>query len=106
MREISPGELSRLLQSAAVRPLLIDVREPWEHETVKLEGSVLLPLSSFKEGMKELKKDQNIVVYCHHGIRSGHAVRMMEENKFGNVANLRGGIDAWSHEVDPDVPTY
>ncbi len=106
LREISPIELHKLLGGTTARPLLIDVRAPWEHETARLEDSISIPLSSLEEEMAKLEKEQNIVVYCHHGIRSVEAVHMMEEAEFKNVLNLRGGIHAWSCEVDPGVPTY
>lgn len=85
---------------------LIDVREPIEYETARIEQSELLPLSDFAAWRDKLNPDEEIVVMCHHGVRSAHVCRYLNEQGFENVANLDGGIDAWSTEVDRRVPRY
>ena len=104
---LSPLELSERLQSAAP-PRLLDVREPEEHAYCALPGSRLLPVSELIERLDELQdwRDEEIVVYCHHGVRSAHAIAYLRQAGFGRLWNLSGGIDRWSREVDPTVPLY
>lgn len=87
--------------------ILVDVREPDEYETCHIEGSKLMPISKFaQEGIKQLKPDDDIVVHCHHGGRSQRACDFLVSQGFKNVANLAGGIEAWSIKIDPKVPRY
>ena len=85
---------------------LIDVRELIEYEMARIESAELLPLSDFAAWRDKLHRDEEIVVMCHHGVRSAHVCRYLSEQGFENVANLDGGIDAWSTEVDWRVPRY
>jgi adenylyltransferase/sulfurtransferase len=85
---------------------LIDVREPFEYEIARIDGSKLIPLGEIAERTDELQREQTIVVHCHSGGRSAEAVRLLQQRGFTNVYNLEGGIDAWSDEVDPNVPKY
>ena len=89
-------------------PRLIDVREADEWEICRLPGAELLPLSQWpaiaQEKLTETK--QAIIVQCHHGGRSAHAAEFLVRSGFSDVANLAGGIDAWSLAVDPGVPRY
>lgn len=104
---LSPLELSDRLQSPSP-PRLLDVREPEEHAYCALPGSRLLPVSELIERLDELQdwRDEEIVVYCHHGVRSAHAIAYLRQAGFGRLWNLSGGIDRWSREVDPTVPLY
>jgi rhodanese-related sulfurtransferase len=105
--EISPTEAhSRLL--SAQPPRLIDVREPDEWELTHIAGAELLPLSQWPAVALEKLTDptQSIVIHCHHGGRSMRAAEFLAAHGFTDVANLTGGIDAWSSEVDPAVPRY
>lgn len=88
--------------------LLLDVREPVEHDTARIEGALLLPLGQLQARIDELSawKDRTIVVHCHHGSRSAHACHFLEQRGFTHALNLQGGIDAWSQTVDPVVPRY
>ena len=88
------------------RPVLLDVREPYEYSLCHLESSRLIPVEELSDRMGELNKDSEIVVYCHVGIRSTGAVRQLRAAGFRNVKNLQGGIDAWAREVDTKMPTY
>ena len=102
---ISPTELNQRLQNGE-NINLIDVRELWEYETANLEGAKLLPLSQFNEWIGDLKPEGEIVVMCHHGIRSANVCMFLLRNGFEKVINLDGGIDLWSKEVDANVPRY
>jgi molybdopterin/thiamine biosynthesis adenylyltransferase/rhodanese-related sulfurtransferase len=85
---------------------LIDVREPYEYEIARIEGSRLIPLGELETQVSELPRSGMLVLQCHSGGRSEHAVRMLQEAGFENAVNLLGGIDAWSVEVDSTVPRY
>lgn len=89
-------------------PRLLDVRELEEHEIAHLPGARLIPVGQLPFRLAELAdwKDQNIVVYCHHGIRSLHAIGVLDQAGFIRLKNLSGGIDSWSLEVDASVPRY
>lgn len=99
-------ELHSYLQSSQATPLLLDVREPWEYEKCHLEDSLLIPMRQIPIAMKELDQDQEIIVICHHGIRSRSVAMYLANNEFNQVINLTGGIDAWAKEVDHTMPTY
>lgn len=104
---ISASELAARLQSGSP-PRLLDVREVGEHEFAAIPGSILIPLGQVGDRTGEIEawKKEPVVVYCHHGVRSMHAIRQLHFLGFENLANLTGGIDAWSLEVDPAVPRY
>lgn len=102
---ISPKELdARIKRGEGLR--LIDVREPIEFELARIEGAELLPLSRFNEWAHRLNPEDEIVVMCHHGIRSAQVCTVLAREGFSRLYNLEGGIDRWSHEVDPSVPQY
>ena len=101
---ITASGLKRRLE-AADRPVLLDVREPWEFELARIEGSKLVPMSELEERFTELDPDAETVVICHHGIRSAHVTQALERAGFEKVMNLEGGLDAYSF-VDESVPTY
>lgn len=103
--EISATELSERLRSGeAIR--LIDVREPHELEISALEGAQLIPIGSFAARMHELSSASEIVLFCKSGTRSARALEMLAGAGFRKLKNLRGGINAWSVEVDPSLPRY
>jgi len=86
---------------------LIDVREPWEFATAKIEGSVLIPMGDVPgRAHQELDPDERLVVLCHHGMRSLNVTVWLRNQGFENAQSLRGGIEAWSAEVDATVPRY
>jgi rhodanese-related sulfurtransferase len=102
---ITPRELKdRLAKGEKI--VLLDVREPWENSTAKIEGSVLIPLGTLPTSLDKLDRASEIVAYCHHGMRSADAVGFLHQQGFQNVKNLVGGIDAWSVQVDGSVPRY
>jgi rhodanese-related sulfurtransferase len=86
-------------------PLLVDVREPWEAQTARIEGARLIPLQTLPDQLATLPKDREVVFQCHHGMRSLRACQLAESQGF-QVSNLQGGIAAWSSDVDPKVPQY
>jgi|ERR1043166_2718041 rhodanese-related sulfurtransferase len=105
--QISPLDLSERLRSENP-PQLLDVREPDENRLVALPDSKLIPLGELAGRVDEIEdwKDRDVVVYCHHGIRSLHAISQLRQAGFGKLQNLTGGIDRWSVEVDPALPRY
>jgi len=88
------------------RPVLLDVREPYEYSLCHLESSTLIPVEELDARLGELKRDGEIVVYCHVGIRSASAVKLLRQAGFANVRNLQGGIDEWARQVDNKMPRY
>lgn len=103
--EISVAELKRMHDEAEPF-VLLDVREDDEIATASLDFAKHIPMGSVPERLGELAKNGNIVVMCHGGTRSGRIAKYLRENGFASVANLTGGIDAWSVEIDPGVPRY
>jgi len=103
---ITVEEMKARLDTGA-RFRLIDVREPSEHSAAKIEGSELKPLGQIMSWARELTdKDEEIVLHCHHGMRSDRACQYLAAQGFTNVKNLIGGIDEWSLKIDPTVPRY
>lgn len=96
----------KALRDAQTPHLLLDVRQPEEHQICRIEGSTLIPLAELPRRLGDLPKDKTIVVHCHHGGRSMQAVRFLREQGYETAVNLAGGIDAWSEEIDPSVPRY
>lgn len=105
-RDIAPSDLAKMLKRKQNDVVLLDVRTPEEFVICSLDGAQLIPLIDLPSRLGELEKDQHIVVYCHHGVRSRSACQLLRESGFSNVFNLRGGISAWSREVDNTVPQY
>jgi rhodanese-related sulfurtransferase len=101
---VTPRELKGRLD-AGDRPVLLDVRERWEYELARIEGSTLVPLSEIEERFRELDPGAETVVICHHGVRSAHVTRALDRAGFQNVSNLEGGLDAYA-DVDDSVARY
>ena len=105
VREITPRDLaSRLARGDDV--LLLDVREPSEWAIARIDGARLIPLATLQRAIPTLDRSREIVIHCHHGIRSAAAVRLLQSEGFGRVSNLAGGIARWSADVDAAVPRY
>ena len=102
---ISPTELKEILDRGE-RPLLLDVREPWEYDLARIEGSILIPLREIAARKDAIDPRAETVILCHHGIRSMAALNYLRGQGFTKLKNLTGGIDAWSLHVDPKVPRY
>jgi rhodanese-related sulfurtransferase len=103
--EISPQELQRR-READPNVRVIDVREPWEVAIASLTGAVNIPLSELPQRLSELDPQAETVVMCKAGGRSRRAAAFMLTQGFARVANLTGGIDAWTHDIDPSLQTY
>jgi rhodanese-related sulfurtransferase len=107
MGVISPGELAAWLGDAQrEKPLLLDVREPWEYDKAHIEGALLIPMREVPSRVAQIDEAKEVVAICHHGGRSMQVAMFLEKNGFKRVHNLVGGIDAWSRTVDPAVPLY
>ena len=105
VKHLSATELKNKIQQHE-KLFLLDVREPQEYRYAKIAGSVLIPLNQIPQRLGELDKDQEIVVICHHGMRSQQAADYLVKSGFKNIANLTGGIDAWSCACDSSVARY
>jgi rhodanese-related sulfurtransferase len=107
IQQIHPRDLAAK-RKAGEAVHLLDVRQPWEHETAALPDSQLVPLDQLMQRAAEIKPAEGalLVVYCHHGVRSLSGAAILERQGHTNVASLAGGIDAWSQQVDPAVPRY
>lgn len=103
--DITVAELKKRIDSGK-RPVLIDVREPFEYSICHLESSTLIPLDQLSTRLGELQMDREIVVYCHVGIRSASAAMLLRGSGFTNVRNLLGGIDEWARQIDPKMVRY
>jgi sulfur-carrier protein adenylyltransferase/sulfurtransferase len=106
MEEITATELKQRLDRGDDLQI-IDVREPNEYETARLEGTKLIPLAQVASRMDEIDPSRETVVHCKGGVRSARAIEALQRAGFkGRLINLKGGITAWSNEVDPSVPKY
>jgi sulfur-carrier protein adenylyltransferase/sulfurtransferase len=103
--EISVGELHARLK-AGNAPQLIDVREPWEWNIARLPEARLLPMASIPTSLDKLDSSKELIIYCHHGVRSAQVMHFLRESGFANARSLAGGIDRWSIEVDSTLPRY
>lgn len=103
--EISVEELKALVDRGTDF-LLLDVREPHEHERCRIPGSVLIPLGELPRRVGELDRSRPLAVYCRSGARSARAVRLLREGGFATAVSVAGGIFAWSERIDPSIPPY
>jgi rhodanese-related sulfurtransferase len=87
-------------------PLLLDVREPWEFDICHIEGSINMPMAQVPQRLDELQAKDEIVVICHHGIRSQQVIWFLRQQALENLVNLDGGVDAWARTVNADMPVY
>jgi rhodanese-related sulfurtransferase len=105
MQTILPKELKKRLD-AGEKPILLDVREPWEFSICKIEGSVNISMSEPEKLINELNANDEIIAICHHGMRSFQVCNYLENNGFNKVLNLDGGIDSWAKTIDTDMAQY
>ncbi len=105
--EITVHELKARLERGD-RPVILDVRKPYEVQIASIGHDLLIPVDELPERISELEpyRDHEIVVYCRSGVRSAHATKLLREAGFRDVKNLKGGILAWSQEIDPSIPRY
>lgn len=105
--QIAPSELHAWRADAArPAPLVVDVREPWELERCALSDSVHVPMHELPARLAELPRGRDVVVVCHHGVRSRLAARFLAGAGFDPVWNLAGGVEAWAADVDPALTRY
>ncbi len=102
----SPDEVARRLEKEPDGFLLLDVREDAERATAAILPSIHIPMNEIPYRLAEIPRDKEVIVYCHHGARSELVAGYLEGEGYAHVANLSGGIDAWSAYVDPKVPRY
>jgi adenylyltransferase/sulfurtransferase len=106
MLDITATELNELLQSGA-DVQLIDVRQPAEYNFARIPGAKLIPLGELLSRVSEIDESRDTIFLCKMGGRSAQAIMALERSGFkGSMRNLRGGITAWSNDVDPKVPKY
>lgn len=104
MRQLSVEESKAWLEESG-SPQLVDCRRPGEWDIGHLAGAVLIPLDEIADRTGELDPDRPVLVYCHHGVRSINAAMILESAGF-SADSMRGGIDAWSLRIDPNVARY
>jgi rhodanese-related sulfurtransferase len=105
VREVSVHEL-KARRDRGEKPLVLDVRESWELQLARLPDVVHLPMNQVPARLGELSKDTETIVMCHAGGRSMRVAQFLANQGFSNVANLAGGIAAWSESIDATVPQY
>ncbi|MHB1515804.1 MAG: rhodanese-like domain-containing protein [Acidiferrobacteraceae bacterium] len=105
MRAITARELKQRL-GVKDPPFVLDVREPWEYALCKLPDSHHIPMREIPQRLAELPAEGEIVVLCHHGVRSLQVATFLERQGFSQLYNLTGGVDAWARDVDPGMAVY
>lgn len=86
--------------------VLVDVREPWEHAICRIGGAVLVPMKELPARAGWLEEAEDVVLYCHSGVRSLNAAAWLREQGVESARSMAGGIDRWAMEIDPAVPRY
>lgn len=105
--QLAPAELARWQNDAArPAPVIVDVREPWELEVCRIDGTTAIPLGQLAARVGEIAPGRPVVCVCHHGARSQHAAMLLRNAGVAEVYNLRGGVAAWADDVDPAMPRY
>lgn len=109
MEQISPAQVADWAKQQTQRPILLDVREGWECKTASAQSEALdlvhMPMQTIPARLNELDKSRPIACLCHHGGRSMQVAAFLAQHGF-QVANVAGGIHAWSVQVDPTIPVY
>jgi len=103
--ELTPAELKQRLDRGE-KVLLVDVREPWEFDMCRIEGAKLIPMGQIPANLQSLDVDDDVICYCHHGIRSLDVAVWLRNQGVATARSLAGGIERWSQEIDPQVPRY
>jgi len=105
MTEITPHALKARLDKPGA-PLLLDVRQDWETQLCRLPNAVHIPIEEIEARVEELNAEDDIVVYCHQGVRSAAVAEFLRASGFKSVQNLAGGLDLWARTVDPSMRRY
>lgn len=103
--QIPPHELKERMDKGE-DIVILDVREDWEHAHVRIPDARHIPLAQLPQAISSLDRSKDIIVYCHHGVRSLQACQFLKKNGFEKIQNLKGGIDAYARMVDPSLPLY
>jgi rhodanese-related sulfurtransferase len=107
MVQILPADLARwLADDSRPKPVMIDVREPWEFARCSIDESLPIPMATVPLRLQELDPQAETILICHHGARSFQVGMFLEQRGFGKLYNLQGGVDAWARTVDPAMATY
>ncbi len=106
MQQLTPTQLEEHLNQAGEKPLLLDVREPWEFDICRIPHSQNLPMGQIPLRLHELDPTRETVLICHHGVRSLQVALYLRANGFEQLINLSGGVDGWAKEVDPEMAQY
>ena len=104
MHRINAAQLAAQLEHE--KPVLLDVRETWEFEICHIDGSINIPMGKISQQLEQLRSASEIVVICHHGIRSQQVINYLQHRSSATLVNLDGGVDAWARSIDPDMPVY
>jgi rhodanese-related sulfurtransferase len=103
--QITPKEVSERI-ARGDKLLLVDVRDPWEFSLCKIPGATLIPLGSLPTSLNTLLDADEVICYCHHGMRSLDAAVWLRRQGVEGAKSMAGGIDRWSTEIDSRVPRY
>lgn len=103
IKDLEPEDFNLLIKKN--NTILIDVREPWEFDICKIQGAKNIPMNEIINN-SELNQDDNLAIYCHHGVRSLKVIDFLESNGFKNLFNLKGGVDLWSLNIDNSITRY
>ena len=106
VQQLNVRQLKSRLEQADDQPIVLDVREAWEFNLCALAGSVHIPMGQIQARLNELDRNREIVVVCHHGMRSNQVAHYMAHQGYAKLYNLAGGIDAWAREIDKNMRTY
>jgi rhodanese-related sulfurtransferase len=106
MQSIAPEQLKSRLDDAGAAPRLIDIREPWEYDICRIEGSENIAMADLVTRLAVLEPGRDTVIICHHGMRSHQVAEYLSSLGHDGIMNLEGGLDAWARTVDPDMPQY
>ena len=105
IEDITPGEFVRRRDSGELWTLL-DVREVWEIEIARIHRTIDIPMADIPARIAELDASQAVAVLCHSGGRSAQVANYLVQTRFDRVANIVGGIDMWSLDIDDSIPRY
>jgi rhodanese-related sulfurtransferase len=110
IEQVRPADWDEWMQARSGRPLVLDVRQPWEVHTASVAAGdfdlVAMPMNEIPARLAELPRDRPIACLCHHGTRSQHVALFLAHQGYTDVSNIAGGIDAWARDRDPSIPLY
>ena len=106
IHQMTVTELQQRLKESSNNFVLVDVREPWELEVCSFPDALEIPMGQVPARVDEINPDQDVIIVCHHGIRSQRVAYYLQNVGFENLFNVRGGIDAWAREIDPAMAKY